>query len=125
MVGITTSSAKAKGRKLQQWVRDLILAKWPKLTSDDVRSTSMGASGEDVLLSPLARKSIWYSIECKARASISIYSYYEQAEAAAQGKYEPLLIVRANRKKALAIVDAEHFFDLVKERDNTRKSKNG
>jgi len=43
-------SAKAKGRKLQQWVRDQILQRFPTLSTDDVRSTSMGASGEDVQL---------------------------------------------------------------------------
>ncbi len=60
-----TSSAKAKGRRLQQKVRDLILETFSELEEDDVRSTSMGASGEDVLLSPLARKKFPFSVECK------------------------------------------------------------
>ena len=52
-----TRSAKQKGRRLQQNVRDLLLEALSEyLEEDDIRSTSMGAPGEDLLLSPLARK---------------------------------------------------------------------
>lgn len=110
---IKTSSAKAKGRELQQWVRDKILALFSSLEPDDVRSTSMGASGEDVQLSPAARKLFNFSVECKRYAKIAIYTWYEQAVTNA-GKSQPLLIVRADRKKALAVVDAEFFFEMSK-----------
>ena len=43
-----TSSAKAKGRNLQKWVRDIILESFPGLEPDDVRSITMGDSGEDM-----------------------------------------------------------------------------
>jgi len=82
-----TQSAKAKGRKLQQWTRDQILDVYNHLEEDDVRSTSMGASGSDVQLSPL---------ECNNR-----------------GNTQPLVIVKENRRKPLAVVDAEHFFELL------------
>ena len=55
-------SAKAKGRNLQKWVRDLLLENFPTLEADDVRSTSMGAGGEDVQLSPAARKLFKFSV---------------------------------------------------------------
>ena len=58
-------SAKNKGKRLQNKVRDLILEKFNTLEDDDVRSTTMGDSGEDVLLSPAARKLFPFSIECK------------------------------------------------------------
>ena len=44
-----TRSAKNKGKRLQNKVRDLILEKFQTLEPDDVRSTTMGDSGEDVL----------------------------------------------------------------------------
>ena len=47
-----TRSNKNKGKRLQNKVRDLILEKFTQLEEDDVRSTTMGDSGEDVLLSP-------------------------------------------------------------------------
>ena len=43
-------SAKNKGKRLQNKVRDLILEKFNKLETDDVRSITMGDSGEDILL---------------------------------------------------------------------------
>lgn len=114
-----TSSAKAKGRELQNWVRDQLLTLFSFLEKDDVRSTSMGAQGEDVQLSPAARKAFPYSVECKRLAKIAVYSMYEQAVANA-GKSQPLLIIRGDRKKALAVVDALHFFELVKKVSNER-----
>ncbi len=50
-----TSSAKAKGRRLQQTVRDKILSLFPTLELDvDVRSAIMGETGEDIKLSKKA-----------------------------------------------------------------------
>ena len=88
-------SAKAKGRKLQQWVRDLILESFPSLEADDVRSTSMGAGGEDVQLSPAARRLFPYSVECKSVEKLNVWGAYEQAEANS-GEHEPLLIMKKN-----------------------------
>lgn len=73
------ASAKAKGRKLQQDIRDLLLKYSPSLEPDDVKSTSMGAGGEDVQLSPAARKQYPVSIECKSRANYAFYKDYDQA----------------------------------------------
>lgn len=111
---IKTSSAKQKGRKFQQLIRDKILALFPdKLEAGDVLSTSMGAGGEDLKLSPAARKLFPYSIECKKHAKIAIYSWYDQASTNA-GKHEPLLFIQADRRKTLVVLDADHFLELVK-----------
>jgi len=108
-----TASAKAKGRNLQGWVRDLILATFPSLHQDDVKSTSMGAQGEDVQLSPAAREHFPFSVECKAYATFAIYKHYDQAVANARGM-QPLLIIKGNRKRPLAVVDAEWFIQAGK-----------
>jgi hypothetical protein len=110
-LNLKPQSAKAKGRKLQQWVRDQILQRFPTLTTDDVRSTSMGAGGEDVQLSTQARSLVTYTIECKNRKAIAVYKDYEQAKT--HGLIEPLVILKQNLSKPLALVDAEHFLDLV------------
>jgi hypothetical protein len=107
------SSAKQKGRKFQQFIRDLILKYFKELEPDDCRSTSMGAGGEDVLLSPRARKLLPISIECKHRKSFSVYSIYEQAQSNA-GKYEPVVFLKGNHKQPLAIVDAEYLIKLMR-----------
>ena len=113
-MGITTASGKAKGRKHQQWVRDQILALYPTaLLPDDVKSTSMGAGGEDVQLSPAARRLFPYSVECKAHKAFAFYKIMEQAAANSPKGSEPLVIIKGDRKKPLAVVDAEHFLKLT------------
>lgn len=111
------SSAKAKGRVFQQWVRDQILARF-SLEPDDVRSVSMGVSGEDLLLSPAARRKVPISIECKSREKIAVYGYYEQAETNAKGKGEPVVFIKQNRSRPLVIVDAEYFLELIRRTNN-------
>ncbi len=110
-----TQSAKAKGRNLQKWVRDLILEAFTDLEPDDVRSTSMGAGGEDVQLSPAARRHFPYSVECKNVEKLNVWAAYEQADANS-GNYEPILVMKKNRKKPLIVMDAEAFMKLIKEK---------
>ena len=110
---ITVASAKQKGRKLQQLVGDIILETYPYLEPDDVKSTSMGVSGEDIQLSPAARKLFPYSVEAKARKSIAISDWYEQCKTNAPKGMEPMLVVKADRKKPLVCVDLEHYFSLL------------
>lgn len=111
-MAISVQSAKAKGRRHQQWVRDKILSIFPKLEPDDCRSTSMGAGGEDVQLSPAARKLFPYSIECKAYKNFAVYKLMDQATENCPQNAEPLVVLKADRKKPLVVVDAEHFFSL-------------
>ncbi len=109
-----THSAKAKGRRLQQLTRDLVLESFPFLEEDDVKSTSMGANGEDVQLSPAARKVFPFSIECKSRASLPLYAWYQQAKFNAPTGMEPLLVVKQDRSNPLVVLDLEKFMELVK-----------
>ena len=105
-------SAKNKGRLLQKKVRDGILEAFPTLEPDDVKSTSMGAGGEDVMLSPAARKLFPYQIECKSKAQSQLHTYYEQAKT--HGKHQPLVVVKKDRAETLAVVEWSHFLELIK-----------
>lgn len=109
---MTPQSSKAKGRRGQQIVRDALLKAFPTLEPDDIRSTAMGQTGEDLQLSPAARKLIPYNIECKSKAKSQIHTYYEQASQ--HGTHEPLVVVKMDRKVPLAIVSLEHFISLLK-----------
>lgn len=93
----------------------MILNTYLQLEPDDVKSTSMGAGGEDVQLSPAARKLFPYQIECKAKARAQVYTWYEQAKT--HGKYEPLVFIKQDRKKPLVIMDADYFFTIIKRND--------
>lgn len=79
----------------------------------------MGVSGVDIQLSPAAKKQIPYSIECKSRNKMVIYTMFQQAEKNA-GKLQPLLVIKQDRSKPLAVIDLEHFYQLIKEQ-NVRK----
>jgi len=112
--GISTSARKAKGRKLQQIVRDLILESFKEqLDPDDVRSTSMGASGEDVLLSPMARKLFPFSIECKNVESLNIYKAIEQCEANAKG-HTPTVVFKRNGMEPFIAIPLKVFMEIYK-----------
>jgi hypothetical protein len=107
------SSAKAKGRKLQQSIRDLILETFSDLEADDVRSTSMGASGEDLLLSPAARKKFPFSVEAKCQESLNIWSALEQAESNSKEGIHPLVVFKRNRTKTYAILELNVLMTLL------------
>jgi hypothetical protein len=62
---VKTASAKSKGRNHQKAVRDALLRAFPDLGPDDITSRSMGARGEDLILSPAARRRLPVSFECK------------------------------------------------------------
>ena len=107
-------SAKNKGKRLQNQVRDLILEKFQQLEEDDVRSTTMGDSGEDVLLSPFARRLFPFSIECKNQEKLNIWSSLEQDENNS-GKHTPLLIFKRNRTKTYAVLELNELLKLLNE----------
>ena len=65
---------------MQNDVRDLILETFKELEPDDVRSTTMGDSGEDILLSPEARKLFPFAVECKNQERLNIWDSLSQAE---------------------------------------------
>jgi hypothetical protein len=76
----------------------------------------MGAQGEDIQLSPAARKLIPYQIEVKNKAASQIHTYYDQAKT--HGKHEPLVIVHKDRDIYLAIISFDHLLQLLNNNNN-------
>ena len=107
-----TQSAKAKGRRLQQWFRDLLIERLD-VHPEDIESRSMGAAGEDIMMARSARNIFPLSIECKNQQSVNIWKSYEQAEENS-GDYEPIVFLKRNNTKPLVLVDAEYFVELHK-----------
>jgi hypothetical protein len=109
-----TRSAKNKGKRLQNTVRDILLETFKEdLEPDDVKSAVMGDSGEDIQLSPAARKIIPYSIECKNQEKLNIWSALEQAEENSK-ESTPVLIFKRNRSKTYAVIEFKEFVKLIK-----------
>ena len=105
-----TQSAKAKGRRLQQWFRDLLIEKL-NIHTEDIESRSMGAGGEDLIMSRSARHHFPYSIECKNVEKLNVWEAYKQAKENSKD-YEPIVVMKKNRKQPLVVIDAEYFISL-------------
>ena len=107
-------SRRAKGKKLQRIVRDKLLSAFPDhLSPRDIRVAKTGENGEDLKISRNGRRLIPYQFECKNQEKFkTLYSFYSQASR--HGKYEPVLIVKQNTRRALAVIDLDQFIDLIK-----------
>ena len=92
-----TSSAKAKGSRVQQLVREVILQKFTKLEADDVKCATMGETGTDIHLSPAAKKVFPFSVEAKNQERINIWSAIEQAENNTKEGTSTLVVFSRNR----------------------------
>ena len=111
-----TQAKKAKGRRLQQQFMQLLIEKL-NIDPEDIESRSMGAGGEDLIMSKAARDKFPYSIECKNQERMNIWSAWDQANNN-KGIYEPLVVIKKNGVKPLVVLDAENFLDLINEFNN-------
>ena len=108
-----TQSRKAKGRRLQQQFMQLLIEKLD-IDPEDIESRSMGAHGEDLIMSKAARNKFPYSIECKNQERMNIWQAWDQANNN-KGLYEPLVVIKKNGVRPLVVLDAENFLEYVKE----------
>ena len=109
-----TRSAKSKGRRLQNQVKELLLEAFTELEPDDIRTAIMGETGEDIKLSPAARREIPFSFECKNQEKINIWESLNQGEENS-GDYPPVLIFKRNRSKTYAVLEIDDFIDIINE----------
>ena len=107
------TSRRAKGKKLQRILRDKLLKAFPHLHQGDIRVAKTGENGEDLKLSRIARRLIPYQWECKNQQKFkTIYSFWDQS--VRHGKYEPVLVIKQNSRRSLAVVDLDQLIDLIK-----------
>ncbi len=113
---ITTSSAKAKGRNLQQWVcqkiSELLDIPWGK--DEMIASREASQTGTDVRLVGEAKTRFPFSIECKWQESWSVPAWIKQAQDNQGENTDWLLIMKRSREKPVVVMDAEKFFELMK-----------
>ena len=107
-----TQSAKGKGRRLQQWVVEKLIETF-NIHPEDIKSCSMGAGGEDVIMARAAREKFPFSVECKNVEKLNVWDAYEQAKANAKD-YEPIVVMKKNHKKPLVVIDAEYFISMIR-----------
>jgi hypothetical protein len=85
MKRIKTSSAKAKGRDLQQWVcraiADMIQIPYNQQNDQcEIHSREMGQAGIDIILRGEAIRKFPYSVECKNSEGINVKEALHQAQ---------------------------------------------
>ena len=108
-----TQSRKAKGRRLQQQFMQLLIEKLD-IDPEDIESRSMGAHGEDLIMSKAARNKFPFSVECKNQERMNIWSAWDQANNN-KGLYDPIVVIKRNGTNPLVVLDAENFLEYVKE----------
>jgi len=109
----TPASRKAKGRVLQNYIKEAILEHFKELTEDDVRSTPMGVNGSDIQLSTKAKEKFPYNVEAKNTEKLNVWKAWEQAQSNIEESTKPLLVIKKNRKKPLVVMDLEDFFKML------------
>ena len=97
---MSAKSSKAKGRRLQNLVRDELRTAIPKLEEDDIKSQTMGMTGEDIVLSPAASKNV---------EKLNIWSALEQAGKNCPEDRTPVLVFTRNHAPTYAVVPFDHF----------------
>lgn len=107
-------SCKSKGRRLQQSVAKSIMDAFPELGDGDAVSTSMGAGGEDIRMSPAARERVPLSIECKNVEKINIWGCLEQATKNTPHGASPCLVFTRNHSPVWAVVSWDLLIDLFR-----------
>jgi len=112
-----TSSAKAKGRRLQQEVCRLLreLGKPYGLVDDDLTSRGMGQNGTDVVFSPAARRVVNCSIECKNVEKLNVVTVFlEHFEKYKQDDSLKLLVHSRNHTEPMVTLRLSDFMEIFK-----------
>lgn len=110
------SSAKSKGRKLQQYVAARIQAVFG-LPETDAVSRPMGSQGSDVLMSDRALKELPVSWECKNTRMFPGLSAIEQSQYNA-GPYLPVVAWKPPGKgmeKTMVYMDLDAFLQFLRD----------
>lgn len=107
-----SSSCKAKGRRLQTFIVEELYEAFPSLREGDLKSTSSGANGEDVQLSPAARALIPYSFEAKNQERMNIWAALEQSSSNS-GQRTPVVVIKKNHTAPHAVIPWKLFLSLI------------
>ena len=113
-------SSKAKGRRLQNYVRDMLREIYcNSLQEDDIKSQTMGMTGEDIVLSPAARERIPYSFECKNVERLQMWQAIDQCENNKPDSTAPAIVFKKNQKDAYVAIPFLVFCDMLQLEEDT------
>ena len=108
---MNTRSRKAKGRRLQNQVRETLIERLD-IHPEDIKTAVMGESGEDIIMARQARERFPFSVECKAHERLNIWDAIKQAEDNS-GDHTPIVVFKRYRSKTYVTIELNNFLDLV------------
>lgn len=114
---MNTRSCKAKGKRLQNFLRETLLSAFPALEPDDIKSAMASETGEDLKLSPAAKHLIPFSFECKNTEKIAVWQALKQAQDNANGR-QPVVVFSRNRSTPHVVISLETFVVLISQNAN-------
>jgi len=119
---ISVQSAKAKGRDLQNWVCHKIskLINLPCGKDEYIASREASQTGTDIRLIGKAKELFPFSVECKWQEKWNMRAFIKQAKANQMENTDWLLFCKRNREKVVAIMDAERFFVLLEQLNESK-----
>ena len=118
------SYAKVKGRKMVTELRELLLKEFPQLEPDDVRIPPSAVPGEDLQLSPAARRLFPFAVECKNKESLNIWAAIKQAESHLPKNsphVQPAIVFRRNNQAPYVAFPLPFLLTLLKYRTLSRE----
>ena len=119
----SAKSSKAKGRRLQNYVRDMLRDVYAEsLEEDDIKGQTMGMTGEDIVRSPAAKKLCAFSFECKNVERLQIWRAIEQSEANNPDHSSPAIVFKKNGKQPYVAIPFTTFCDMLQLEEDTRKN---
>ena len=112
VITMKARSAKNKGKRLQNILRDKLIELYPTL-KDDIGSQIMGVTGEDIVLTPHARALIPYSFECKNVEKLNVWKSFEQCKTNA-GDLTPILVIKKNRQTPKVVMELDDWLEIIR-----------
>ena len=106
-------ASKAKGRRLQNYVRDMLRDVYTQLHPDDIKSQTMGMTGEDIVRTPAAKEVCAFSFECKNVERLQIWRAIEQCETNRPDCSAPAIVFKKNGKEPYVAVPFTVFCDML------------
>ena len=119
----SAKASKAKGRRLQNFVRDMLRDVYTQLHPDDIKSQTMGMTGEDIVRSPAAKEVCTFSFECKNVERLQIWRAIEQCEENKPEDSSPAVVFKKNGKQPYVAIPFTIFCDMLQYENERKESE--
>ena len=104
-------SAKQKGNRLEAYIAKM----YNRKLDPHARRMPMSGAVAGFKADILKRFYDGWKDECKSRASITIYKWWEQTTSQCQGREKPVLHIKADHREVLTVIRTEDYFDMREE----------